>query len=158
MQRFVKQKNRHRAAFTLIEVLIVVVIVAVLAAVVVSQFDGSTESAKDSTLTHNMHILQSMIELYRVNHNGGCPMIRDKGLPQLTSATNGSGEVGPTGPDYPFGPYIVAMPANPFDQSKDVGPVATPGVPPTAVSGSGVGWQYDETTGSIWPNNPEFFR
>ncbi len=151
-------KTDRRVAFTLIEVLIVVVILAVLAAVVISQTDDSTESAKDSTLVHNLHILQSMIGLYQVNHDGQCPTIQGNRLPQLSSATNSAGETGQSGPLHPFGPYVVEVPPNPFDQSAEISAVAVPGVVPEGVSGGAGGWQYDVTTGGIWPNNPEYFQ
>jgi len=49
------------------------------------------------------------------------------------------------------------MPANPFNNSSAVAAVATPGKPPTAVVSGGAGWQYDQTTGGIYPNNPECY-
>ena len=158
MRRAAKNKSRYRCAFTLIEVLIVVVILAVLAAVIIPYYDGSTTSAKESTLKHNMHTLQSMIELYRVNHLGSHPTIQNDSLPQLTSATNSNGEIGPAGVNYPHGPYIIEVPPNPFDHSSKVSAVTTPGVPPVGIASGLGGWQYDVTTGGIWPNNPEYFQ
>lgn len=157
MKRTVKSTSRCRRGFTLIEVLIVVVILSVLAAVMIPQYYDSTTSAKQSTLKHNLHTLQSMIELYRVNHLGKYPSIQNERLPQLSSSTNSSGDRGPPGVDFPLGPYVAEVPPNPFDQSSKVSAVAG-GVPPVAVSGGSGGWQYDETTGGIWPNNPEYFQ
>lgn len=148
----------RRAGFTLIEVLIVVVIMAVLAAIVIPQFTIPTEEAKRSTLESNMHTLRSQIELYKMAHLGHYPTIQDNSLPQLTSATNDAGEIGPSGPAYPHGPYIVVMPPNPFDDSDRVTAVDVPGQKPSGVVGALGGWQYDQTNGEIWPNNPEYYQ
>ena len=106
-----------RRGFTLIEVLIVIVIMAVLAATIIPQFSSSTRDAKDSSLNFNTHTMRSQIELYKVHHNGSYPdQIGDATngyLPQLTKATNASGNTGDAGPSYPYGPYIEGdLPAN----------------------------------------------
>lgn len=147
-----------RQAFTLIEVLIVVVIMAILAAVIIPQFSTATSDAKRSALEFNTHTLRSQIELYKVHH-GSYPAISNNDLPQLWQATNAAGEIGTPGPNYPYGPYLTSgIPANPYNNSNKVVAVATPGQAPTAVVAGGAGWQYDATTGNIYPNNPEFFQ
>jgi len=152
-------KTRRRSAFTLIEVLIVVIIMAVLAATIIPQFSSSTKDAKTSSLKFNMHTLRSQIEMYKVHHLGTLPAITNNDLPQLYSATNVSGTIGTSGTDYPYGPYVdQQLPVNPFDNSNKVTAVGTPGQKPTGVKGSLGGWQYDATTGAIWPNNPEYYE
>jgi general secretion pathway protein G len=148
----------RRGAFTLIEVLIVVVIMAVIAGVVIPRVVDTGADAKQSTLKHNLHVMQSQIELYRLSHQGNRPAIQGDGLPQLTSATNALGEIGSSGPAYPFGPYVAAIPLNPFDGSGKVTAVASPGQRPTGVVGSLGGWQYDSATGAVWPNHAEYYR
>ena len=151
--------SEHRSGFTLIEVLIVVIIMAVLAGAIIPQFTSTANDAKEATLSHNMHVMRSLIELYRTNHLGSYPAITDDDLPQLSSATNSAGEIGTFGPDYPYRPYIVhALPPNPFGGSNKVTAVATAGEKPTAVVGSLGGWLYDATTGDIWPNNDEYYQ
>ncbi|MCS7237846.1 MAG: type II secretion system GspH family protein [Thermoguttaceae bacterium] len=153
------KKRWVRRALSLIEVLIVVVIMAILAAVVIPQFASSTEDARASALQFNLHTLRSQIELYKAQHFGRPPQLTNNDLPQLTSATNAQGEIGPPGPNYPYGPYIQqALPPNPYDGKNRVVAVANPGQVPTAPADAGGGWQYDPTTGAIYPNNPEFFR
>jgi prepilin-type N-terminal cleavage/methylation domain-containing protein len=138
---------RHRCSgFTLIEVLIVVVIMAVLAATIIPQFSSSTTDAKQSALDFNTHSLRAQIELYRIDHNGLYPAITGGDLPQLTSQTNSSGAAGTD-----YGPYIVGeLPKNPFNDSN----VVVDGDGTGQVTG-GAGWQYNATTGEIWPNNDE---
>ena len=153
-----KLRSGPQKAFTLIEVLIVVVIMAILAAVIIPQFSTATSDAKRSALEFNMHTLRSQIELYKVHH-GSYPTITAGDLPQLWQATNSAGDIGTPGLSYPYGPYLTSgIPANPYNNSSTVVAVATPGEKPTAVVAGGAGWQYDETTGGIYPNNPEFFE
>ena len=143
--------DRGRKAFTLIEVLIVVVIMAVLAATIIPQFSSSTQDAKESQLSFNTHALRSQIELYRIHHLGNFPIIQDDDLARLTHETKADGTVNPgtSDPDtYPYGPYVDSeLPKNPFN---DLNTVAAG----TGAAGTGAsGWQYDVSTGGIWPNH-----
>ncbi|MBN1395243.1 MAG: type II secretion system protein [Pirellulales bacterium] len=152
-------RERQLSGFTLIEVMIVVIIVAVLAGTIIPRFLGSTDDAKQSLLQHNLHLLEAQIEMYRAQHKNVYPTIQENALPQLTKPTNALGEIGAaSGPDYPYGPYILEPPMNPYDGSKNVVAVSTPGEEPTGVVGGAGGWQYDVTTGAIWPNNLEYFE
>ncbi len=141
----------------MIEVLIVVVIMALLAAIVIPRVTDTGADARSATLKHNVHVMRSQIQLYRLDHQGSLPTIQDDSLPQLTKASNNQGEVGASGPQYPHGPYIAAIPANPFDNSSKVTAVAVSGETPTGVVGALGGWQYDPVTGAVWPNNPEYY-
>ena len=153
-----KTARRFQGGFTLIEVLIVVVIMAVLAATIIPQFAGSTREAKTSALQFNQQTMRSQIELYKENHLGAYPAITNSDLPQMWQATNAAGTVGAAGTNFPFGPYINnALPTNPFNSSASVVAVATAGTVPTAAIGTTAGWQYDATTGGIYPNNVEYY-
>ncbi|HLA84990.1 MAG TPA: type II secretion system protein [Thermoguttaceae bacterium] len=142
---------RHRnLGFTLIEVLIVVVIMAVLAATIIPQFTASTDDAKDSAASFNTHSLRAQIELYKVDH-GVYPTITGTAIPGLLNATNAAGATG-TGAGYPFGPYVAGeMPKNPYNSSNTV----VDGTGAAEISG-GYGWQYDDATGRIVPNNAKW--
>ncbi len=149
----------RKTGFTLIEVLLVVVIVAVLAGMVIPRFLGTTDDAKQSLLKHNLHLLETQIEIYRAQHKNRYPTIIESGLPQLTNHSDADGVIGAAGdPQYPFGPYILEPPMNPYDGSKTVAPVSEPGKTPTGVVAGGTGWQYDESTGAIWPNHPQYYQ
>jgi len=150
--------DHRKSAFTLIEVLLVVIIIAVLAGTVIPRFLGTADDAKQSLMQHNLHLLEAQIEMYRAQHQNHYPTIQENALSQLYNSTNSAGEIGTAGPDYPLGPYVLEAPMNPYDGSKNVVPVAEPGQKPTAVVGSSGGWQYDESTGAIWPNNPEYYQ
>lgn len=142
----------RRSGFTLIEVLIVVVIMAVLAATIIPQFSASTDDAKTSAQQFNMHTLRSQIELYRIHHSA-YPAITGSALPQLTSSTNAGGGIGTTD-SFPFGPYITGeLPENPFNSDKTV----VAGIGDDLV-GEPSGWQYDASTGGIWPNDTKYWE
>jgi len=101
----------------------------------------------ESSLKFNVHTMRSQTELYKVHHLGSYPTITNNSLPQLTNATDVNGVIGQPGPNFPYGPYVDGdLPANPFNDLNTV--VAGTGTPGDGSSG----WQYDETTGGIWPN------
>ena len=145
MQRERVVMSNCRNAFTLIEVLIVVIIMAVLAATIIPQFTESTKDAKDSSLKFNVHTMRSQIEMYKMHHLGNYPSFASF-VDQMTKATDASGTVDPSGA---YGPYITGgkLPNNPYNDLDTV-------VAGTGAAGDGSsGWQYDETTGGIWPNH-----
>jgi prepilin-type N-terminal cleavage/methylation domain-containing protein len=149
--------DRRRNAFTLIEVLIVVVIMAVLAATVIPQFTSSTKDAQNSTVEFNARTLRAQIELYKAHHNGAYPdLTTGANLSQLTAYTNADGATSTTKDDsHPFGPYVAEIPKNPFNAKNTV--TATTDNPPAAgIAGDASGWQYNETTGGIWPAHKDW--
>jgi prepilin-type N-terminal cleavage/methylation domain-containing protein len=149
----------RQRAFTLIEVLIVVALVAVLAATVIPRFASSTDAATEAALDYNMKVMRSRIQAYEAHHFGDFPTIQGNTLPQLTSTTNVYGEIGAPGDDYPYGPYVKGeLPVNPYDQSNKFTPVASPGERPTSAVGTLGGWQYDQSNGAVYPNNPEYYQ
>ena len=141
---------RKHKGFTLVEILIVVVILGILAAIVIPQFsDASTQSKVSSSLS-SLQTLRSQISLYKIQHNDNPP-----GLTVFAdamtkcSAANASADtdyvarVAGTGGNtasHPFGPYVQSVPANPWNNSRDV----------SDTPASGNGWVYDEDTGAIY--------
>ena len=92
--------------------------------------------------------------MYKIQHLGKYPEFANFS-DQMTKATNISG--GATG-DTPYGPYVSGdIPANPFNGSNAIVAVATAGATPSAVVAGDAGWQYDESTGAVWPNNAEAY-
>ncbi len=142
---------RRRCGFTLIEVLIVVVITAILAATIIPLFSSSTNDARTSTVEINVHALRLPIEFYRAEHLTTYPAISGNTLPQLISTTDVNGNIG-TGAAFLYGPYLDGIPVNPFNGLATIGPVATPGSPPAAGDGM-YGYEYDVTTGNIFPDH-----
>lgn len=151
-------RDRRRNAFTLIEVLIVVIIMAVLAATIIPQFSSSTTDAKDSSLKFNLHTLRSQIEMYKVHHSGKLPLLATF-TDQMTKATDISGATG-TGATFIYGPYFQGLvPTNPFNNSNAlVASTATTEAEAKAAVAGTEGWQYNATTGGIYPNCAEYYK
>lgn len=140
----------NRKAFTLVEILIVVVIMAVLAATIIPQFTASTKDAQESTAVFNLQGLRSQIELYKAQHSGTPPATLDK----LTNRSNASGTTGTDAATYPFGPYMLRLPENPFNNKNAVDAITT--YPPSAVGATTAGWLYHSTSGNIYINDAAY--
>jgi len=129
-----------RSAFTLVELLIVVIILGILAAVVVPQFSDASGDAQLSSLTTNLQTIRGQLELYKLQHGGLYPAMATFS-DQMTGTTDVDGAT--TGSD--FGPYLQAIPNNPFSNANDVtGTVSTDGTK---------GWYYDQATGVFKAND-----
>jgi general secretion pathway protein G len=124
---------RARSGFTLVEILIVVIILGILAAIVIPQFTDASTQARLSSLKSNLQTIRSQIELYKVQHNDSPPTSVATFNAQMTSQTNIAGAAGTD-----YGPYLQAVPTNPFNDANSV----------VAVGATG-GWAYDATSGEI---------
>jgi general secretion pathway protein G len=136
----------NRRGFTVVEILIVVIILATLAAIVVPQFSDAGTDARKNTLTAQLQTIREQIGYYQLQHNGQLPkLITGGGWAVLTQYTSMEGTVNPTGgvgTDYPFGPYLQYIPANPLTDPAAATRIA-------ADAATGTGWIYNETNGKI---------
>ena len=129
---------KKKLAFTLVELLIVVIILGILAAVVIPQFSDASTDAKTSSLQTNLATMRGQIELYRLQHNGQYPPFASFAT-VMTSKTNADHTTSGTPT---LGPYMQAIPANPFCTS------ATPNaVVATAAQAATSAWFYTASTG-----------
>jgi len=119
---------RARSGFTLVEILIVVIILGILAAIVIPQFTDASTQARLSSLKSNLQTIRSQIELYKVQHSDTPPALATFNAQMTTVGADG------------YGPYLQAVPVNPFSDSNNVAAAAAP---------TGVGWAYTEATGEI---------
>lgn len=151
--------RRQRVGFALIEVLIVFMIMAVLAATILVQVYPAGRPRKLDRLDFKARTLRAQIVLYQEHHQGAWPQVQGNSLPQLTRYSDLQGNTSEVAePNKPFGPYISGpLPNNPFDGRNRVVEVILNGRTPTVVADNGGGWQYDPTSGQIWPNNPEYY-
>lgn len=145
--------SQKKTGFTLVEILIVVVIMAVLAATIIPQFSESTKDAKASTVQFNLHTMRAQIELYKSQHDGKLPTGT---LVELTSKTDRSGTIG-TSNLFPYGPYVRALPMNPFSNSNSVKVITSSPAAAGDVTGTG-GWLYNATTGQIFIDNIDHYQ
>ena len=118
-----------RKAFTLVELLIVVIILGILAAVVIPQFSDASEDARLSSLTTNLQTIRGQIELYHIQY-GVYPPEATFGTVMTTKGST-------------FGPYLQAVPNNPYTNTSTV---AT-----TAVGSSA--WKYTVADGKFVAND-----
>jgi prepilin-type N-terminal cleavage/methylation domain-containing protein len=155
-------RNRSAAGFTLIEVLIVVVIMAVLAGVMIPQFSTSSNDSREASLKHNLQALRTQIELYKIQHLGIAPDGTNN-LKQLTSATDVSGALSPTGlvdATHPIPSYVQgALPTQAFSGLNSVKlDTGAAGTLPTATAAPGGGWIYRASTAQIWVDHPNYLN
>ena len=129
---------RRIRAFTLVEVLIVVIVLGILAAIVVPQFSSASEDATLSALQTTLQTMRAQLELYKLQHTGTYPTLAAF-TAQMTAQTNISGAAGTD-----FGPYILAVPVNPFTNVSTL---------TTNAASAGQGWYYNETTGEFRAND-----
>jgi prepilin-type N-terminal cleavage/methylation domain-containing protein len=138
---------RRRRAFTLIEVLMVVTALAIIAGIVVPQVTTVVDDARNAALLKDLREFTFAIERYRMEHNGGAPdLIQNSTLVQLLQNTDADGNVG-SGPQYPYGPYVITVPRNSLNGVSRVFRVNT--APPANLT-SRVGWVYHPASGQIW--------
>lgn len=125
-------------AFTLVELLIVVIILGILAAVVIPQFSDASNDARLSSLQTNLATMRGQIELYKLQHGSYPPLtgFADK----MTKKTDQDGTVSATGK---YGPYMQAIPNNPFTSPPSNAVVAPSTPSPTSA------WSYNATTGEF---------
>lgn len=132
-------------AFTLVEVMIVVLVLGILAAVVVPQFTQAGDDSKLRTLQTHLQVVRSQLQLYKLQHNENWPALATFSN-QLTLASKADGTTAAVGTSgYPFGPYLQAIPNNPYLTTSA-----------NTVSAGAVGtsaWYYNQTTGEFKAND-----
>lgn len=151
----------RREGFTLVELTIVVAILGILAAIVLPTFQGHAAEAKVSSAKSDLRTMRTQIELYKMQHNGflpgtasGIAVVVAVLEQQLVGTSTVDGAALPSKvPSDPYvcGPYLVKIPANPFNNKSNI-------AYSTAFAGdAGVvnsGWLYNVTTGEICLNYP----
>jgi len=139
--------RRGRTEFTVFNALILAVLVAIAGSVGIPLLESANHEAQSSSLRQSLRTLRSQIELYKVEHAGRPPLLRDGSLPQLLRATDATGNPGPAGGKFPLGPYLRSgIPINAATGRSII--TATDTFPPETSSGNG-GWLYHQPSGQI---------
>ncbi|MFG0284597.1 MAG: prepilin-type N-terminal cleavage/methylation domain-containing protein [Phycisphaerales bacterium JB039] len=138
---------KRTRAFSLIELVIVVVILGIIAAIAAPRMSRGSKGAIDSALKSDLAVLRNAIELYQIEHDGLYPTELNfasqlEGFTSITGAFQSSKDA-----THYLGPYIASVPSLTVGPNKGASGVA-------AASGPGVGWIYNETTGTISANVP----
>ena len=126
--------------FTLVEILIVVAILGILASVIIPEYTGYTQKAKESAAKENLQLLRTTIERYAIEHNGVPPGYWDDdptdmpaGFFVLVQLTDG---------------YLSEIPENPFNKLNSICAVINNADIPNSVD-STTGWLYKPSTREI---------
>ena len=107
--------------FTLVEVLIVVIILGILAAIVVPQFTNASSSTQVTSLTQNLQSIRGQIQLYKAQHNDTWPTAASF-VNQMTLNSKSDGTTAALGTSgYALGPYLQAIPNNPYTSTNTIG-------------------------------------
>ena len=129
-----------KKGFTFVEIIIVVVILAVLAALVVPQLGRASADPELAALAATLQMVRTQLQYYKLQHNDSFPSLADW-QQQMLSKTKPNGSSSERGT---CGPYLLQVPVNPLDGSRDISPLQ---------DGSG-GWTYDQSTGQFRSNDP----
>jgi type II secretory pathway pseudopilin PulG len=128
-----------------LEIVIVVAIIAILAAIGIPRMSRGAKGASDSALAGDLATLRNAIDLYAAEHAGVYPDATDPNT-QITQYTDAAGGVA-TAKDatHIYGPYMRSIPPLPVGAKKGGTKIA-------AADGTGVGWIYSATPGTVKPN------
>ena len=133
-----------KRGFTLVEILIVVVILGIIAAMVVPHFKGVGSEARLSSLCGNLQRVRSQIELYKFNHDDQFPGAGGATFEQaMTGYTDGNGDVAAAPGPGVYGPYLLSIPRNAFN---DLDTVRVDG---DAAGANTHGWRFGTATGAF---------
>ncbi len=145
--------------FTLIELMIVVAVLGILAAIVLPKVQGHTVQAKEAAVQDSLHTVRTQIQLYKMQHNGLAPGYINTAQAPLstltyqltgTSALTGLAVASKTSSTaYPFGPYILAMPMNPYNNLATIKMVSAATTDFSAAADNTTGWLYQKETASF---------
>jgi len=130
----------EKKGFTFVEIIIAVIILAALAALVVPQLGKASAEPDLAALAATLQTVRTQLQYYKLQHNDTFPRLADWKQQMLTK-TKPNGRVSARGS---CGPYLLQVPDNPLDGSRDISPIQD----------SSGGWMYDEKTGQFSSNDP----
>ncbi len=129
-----------KKGFTFVEIIIAVIILAALAALVVPQLGRASAEPDLAALAATLQTVRTQLQYYKLQHDDTFPSLA-QWEKQMLRKTKPNGSCSARGS---CGPYLLQVPANPLDGSRNISPLQ---------DGSG-GWMYDEKTGQFSSNDP----
>jgi len=96
------RKAKRAAGFTLIELMIVVLIIGLLAVIAIPNYQRMVRRSKESSVRSNLHVIQTAIEVFGVDHGAVYPQAADDA--ELQSLLPGG-----TYPENPFTRAVTAV-------------------------------------------------
>ncbi len=137
------RSNRITRAFTLIEVLIVVIVLGILAAVVIPQYTDASSDTNLSALQTNLATIRTQLQLYKLQHSDSWPALATF-TNQMTLSSKADGTTAAIGTaSYPYGPYLLSIPNNPFTNTATI----------SAGAADSSAWYYDASIGTFRAND-----
>ena len=144
---------KRRRAFTLLELLIVLAVLAVVCWRVVPDLTRAAGDDREARLVSALQLLRSQLDYYQQQHNGeypcgspAAPVDATLFMRRLTVKTDMQ-----HGPDGRYGPYLYAIPVNPFNQKNTVRYISQGGQKGT----NEAGWVFELQTGMICPDDSQ---
>ncbi len=138
---------KAKSGFTLVEILIVVVILGILAAIVIPQFSEASTEAKEASFRSDLQTVRSQIQLYKIQHDDNLPGTHGDTNADFASAMTGYTDVSGDAQTAPgtgvYGPYLQAVPTNPWNN------LATVRLDGAAAGANTAGWRFNTTTGDF---------
>lgn len=135
-----RTRGRHRAAFTLVELVVVIMIIGILAAIAAPKVFSTTKTATDNSVRGNLRVIRDAIDTYAAANGGALPGADGS---QATFYTN-------------MQQYLrnnTAFPSCPVGAKNNQIRIQTSGNPLTADASPTQGWAYDNVSGQFICNS-----
>src|SRR3990172_8922180 len=129
-------ESEMRSGFTWVDVLLIVVILAIVGTIVAPQLASARTDPKVNMLRANLSSVRAALELYRIQHGNTYPPLRRLGEALTLASTPDGRTAPPETHGYGLGPYLRAIPTNPYANTNTV----SPGDVGTSA------WYYSDTT------------